>query len=127
MEQKKDIDLSSFSSFKGSMEDVEKLADDKLLGEWEKETAEKKKKLREFNENQLKNPQVNFLDNFGAKSVRKQSSSSSAFTPLNIGRNTLSKRDVEKRKKGEGEWTLSPFACTLAKSESTASEKSHLQ
>merc|ERR1712146_273858 len=100
-DKRNEKDLSSFSSFKGSMEDVENLADDKLLNEWEKETAEKKKKLREFNENQLKNPQVNFLDNFGAKSVRKQSSSSSAFTPLNIGRNNVSRRDVEKRKKGD--------------------------
>lgn len=97
-EQKNDGDLSLFNSFKGSLEDVEKLADDKLLNEWEKETAEKKKKLREFNDNQIKNPQVNFLDNFGAKSVRKQSSSSSSFTPLNIARNKLSMTNKDKKK-----------------------------
>merc|ERR1712146_205841 len=101
-DKRNEKDLSSFSSFKGSMEDVENLADDKLLNEWEKETEEKKKKLRAFNENQIKNPQVNFLDNFGAKSVRKQSNGSSAFTPLNnIGRNRMLKQKTNKREEEE--------------------------
>merc|ERR1712146_709908 len=52
-DKRNEKDLSSFSSFKGSMEDVGNLADDKLLNEWEKETEEKKKKLRAFNENQI--------------------------------------------------------------------------
>jgi hypothetical protein len=38
------MDISSASSFKGSLEDVEELAEDKLLESWEKETEEKKRK-----------------------------------------------------------------------------------
>jgi hypothetical protein len=56
-----------------------------------KKPKKKKEKLREFNRNQARNPSFSLDDiNFGAKSIRKQRSSSSSFTPSKSSKSSKS-------------------------------------